>query len=179
MQLWKVSVAADEIPETGRHFFLSADATTRAAIAAHLGVRSVEQLEASYDVTRRGRDGLRVVGQVKAVVGQSCVVTLDPIDSVIVENVDVDFIPTPPQGLEGRPAIAPTHPVIDAEGDPPELIVEGAVDLGELAIEFLILGIDPYPRKPGAKFVAPTIDTGDVGPFAALAKLKPGRGKEN
>jgi hypothetical protein len=165
MQLWKVPVAADAIPETGRHFFLSADASTRTAIATHLGVRSVEQLEATYEVTRRGRDGLHVVGQVKAVVGQSCVVTLEPIDSDVVENVDVDFIPAPPQGLEGRPATAPTHPVVDAEGDPPELLVDGA--------------IDPYPRKPGAKFVAPTIDTGVVGPFAALAKLKPGPGKEN
>ena len=29
------------------------------------------------------------------------------------------------------------------------------VDLGAVATEFLLLGIDPYPRKPGAVFEAP------------------------
>ena len=36
--------------------------------------------------------------------------------------------------------------------DPPEPIVNGAIDLGALAAEFLMLGLDPYPRKPGAVF---------------------------
>ena len=33
--------------------------------------------------------------------------------------------------------------------DSPEPLVGGAVDLGAVATEFLVLGIDPYPRKPG------------------------------
>ena len=47
-----------------------------------------------------------------------------------------------------------------------------SVDLGAVATEFLLLGIDPYPRKPGAVFDAPA--TGDPAghPFAALAALK-------
>ena len=32
----------------------------------------------------------------------------------------------------------------------PETLHGGVVDLGAVATEFLILGIDPYPRKPGA-----------------------------
>ncbi|MGZ5835725.1 MAG: YceD family protein, partial [Xanthobacteraceae bacterium] len=48
-----------------------------------------------------------------------------------------------------------------------------------LATEFLILGIDPYPRKPGATFVAPASESADGGPFAALAKLKPPPDKGN
>ena len=55
--------------------------------------------------------------------------------------------------------------------------IDGTVDLGALATEFLLLGIDPYPRKPGAVFEPPS--TGDPGesPFAALAGLRTGRGK--
>ena len=30
-----------------------------------------------------------------------------------------------------------------------EPLIDGKVDLGALATEFLILGLDPYPRKPG------------------------------
>ena len=42
-----------------------------------------------------------------------------------------------------------------AADDPPEVLHDGAVDLGAVATEFLLLGIDPYPRKPGAVFDAP------------------------
>ena len=36
----------------------------------------------------------------------------------------------------------------------PEPLHDGAVDLGAVATEFLLLGIDPYPRKPDAVFEA-------------------------
>ena len=50
---------------------------------------------------------------------------------------------------------------------------DGAVDLGAIATEFLLLGIDPYPRKPGAVFDAPVAeDDPSSHPFAALAALK-------
>ena len=39
-------------------------------------------------------------------------------------------------------------------------------------IEFLILGLDPYPRKPGAVFQQPQDVKPDPSPFAALAGLK-------
>ena len=42
-----------------------------------------------------------------------------------------------------------------------------------LATEFLILGIDPYPRKPGVAFDAPKPQSDAAGnPFAALAALQ-------
>jgi hypothetical protein len=53
-------------------------------------------------------------------------------------------------------------------------LIGGTVDLGALATEFLILGLDPYPRKPGATFQPPGGASADEGPFAALAKLKKG-----
>ncbi|HVG50979.1 MAG TPA: YceD family protein, partial [Xanthobacteraceae bacterium] len=106
-----------------------------------------------------------MAGELNGAVGQVCVVTLDPIDNVISEKMDVDFLPAS--------AAAHARTLADAVGDdgddPPELLVEGTVDLGALAVEFLILSLDPYPRKPGAEFVAPDAETTDSGPFAALA----------
>ena len=55
-----------------------------------------------------------------------------------------------------------------------EPLVDGKIDLGALAIEFLILGLDPYPRKPGAIFQPPADAQPDEGPFAALGVLKKG-----
>ncbi len=46
------------------------------------------------------------------------------------------------------------------------------MDVGAVATEFLLLAIDPYPRKPGAVFDAPKNDDPGAHPFAALAALK-------
>lgn len=171
---WHVPVKVEDIPEAGRHFDLSADAATRAAVAAFAGLPAVEKLEASFDVTRRGRSGLQVKGEVHALVGQICVVSLDPVESTITEPIDLTFT-EPPAGI-----VAATEPADEAAQDePPEYLLDGGVDLGVLSVEFLILGIDPYPRKPGIDFVPPDAGSGDGGPFAALSRLKRGPGSKN
>ena len=48
-------------------------------------------------------------------------------------------------------------------------MIDGRIDLGALAAEFFALGLDPYPRKPGAEFVAPPEPAPPDSPFAALA----------
>jgi hypothetical protein len=44
--------------------------------------------------------------------------------------------------------------------------------LGAIATEFLLLGIDPYPRKAGAKFSPVQSDDSSAKPFAILEALK-------
>jgi uncharacterized metal-binding protein YceD (DUF177 family) len=175
LKLWNVPVRADDVPETGRHVKLSADAATRTAIAAHAGLRSLDRLEAAFDVTRRGRDGLRVTGEVSADVGQVCVVTLEPVDSTVSERLDVDFLPA--SATAHGKTLADT---VDEGGEElPEVLKDGSVDLGALAVEFLMLGLDPYPRKPDVEFAAPQVENAASGPFAALAKLKPDPKRQN
>jgi uncharacterized metal-binding protein YceD (DUF177 family) len=160
---WSVPVAVHDIPETGRRFDLVADEAARDAVAALIGLRALPQLQAALDVMRRGRDGLHVAGTVSARVGQTCVITLEPIENDI--EVPVDLVFAPPQGK--TPATS---------ADAPEPLVNGTVDLGAVATEFLVLAVDPYPRKRGAMFAPPpTSDTG-AHPFAALAALKKGQG---
>jgi hypothetical protein len=96
------------------------------------------------------------------------VVTLEPVENEIRETVDLVFVP-------GAVTLASESEVEDSvpgAEEPPETLVEGTVDLGALAIEFLILGIDPYPRKPGAVFEDVSVGDAPSHPFAALAKLK-------
>jgi uncharacterized metal-binding protein YceD (DUF177 family) len=167
-QVWSVPVAVEDIPETGRRIELAPDANTRAAIAKLAGVAGVPRLTAGFDLTRHGRDGLRILGSVSATVDQTCVVTLEAIQSEIEEPVDVVFVPPESTDRKSqRPLPA------DAE-EPPETMQGGVVDLGAVATEFLLLGIDPYPRKPGAVFDAPAAGDPAVHPFAALASLKNG-----
>ena len=90
---WVVPVRLEDVPESGRHIELHADEATRAALVGFTGLRAVERADASFDVRRQGRDGLRVIGEVRARIGQTCVVTLEPMESEIVEPVDVVFKP--------------------------------------------------------------------------------------
>jgi uncharacterized metal-binding protein YceD (DUF177 family) len=164
---WSVPVAAADIPETGRRLDLVADETIRQAIVKTAGLAALPRLEAQFDLIRHGADGLQVAGRVAATVVQHCVVTLEPLQSEIEEAIDLVFVPHPepvsePAGLQSADA-----------GDPPELLRDGAIDLGAIATEFLLLGLDPYPRAPGAVFDAPVAkDDPSSHPFAALAALK-------
>jgi Large ribosomal RNA subunit accumulation protein YceD len=172
--LWSVPVAVENIPEAGLHMAIEASATTRAAVAELADLRDLPELSAVFDLTRQGAGadaGVRVTGQVSARVGQTCVVTLEPIESVVAEAVDLKFVPLPGGGAAVEPK-GPRKRALLGDDEPPEPLVDGSVDLGQLATEFLILGVDPYPRKPGAQFAAPKVEDAGEHPFAALESLK-------
>ena len=63
--------------------------------------------------------------------------------------------------------------LLDGE-DAPDPIVDGKIDLGALAAEFLALGLDPYPRKPGVAFAPPRRPRGGG---LALRGARPSRKK--
>jgi uncharacterized metal-binding protein YceD (DUF177 family) len=169
---WSVPVRLDEVPEAGLHLDIEADAGARAAVAAAAGVNEVPQLTARFDVARHGRDGLRVLGTVSARVCQTCVVTLEPVENEIDEPIDLVFVPASTAGS------AASEVTLGAEAvEPPESLIDGVVDLGAVATEFLLLGIDPYPRKPGAVFEPPQSADAGSRPFAALAALRSGRSR--
>lgn len=170
--VWSLTIAAADIPQAGRRFELRADERTRAAVASLAGVLAIPRLEAQFEVRRHGADGLHLTGTVFATVGQTCVVSLEPIESEIAEGVDLVFVPRAvSQEESGHVASA-----ADAD-DGPEPLLDGHVDLGVVATEFLVLGIDPHPRKPGVVFEPPAIEDDPAAhPFAALAALKTGEG---
>ena len=163
-QPWHMPVRLEDIPETGLHFDLVADEHVRAGLAALAGVPEMPRLEAAIDVARYG-SGLRATGRVSATVGQTCVVTLEPMENQVDESIDVIFAPSPTGDVADQSA------AFEAD-EPPAVLSDGTADLGAIAAEFLLLGIDPYPRKPGAEFAQPAQEGAATTPFAALAKLK-------
>lgn len=151
------------IPPRGQEVRVETSADERAALARDFGLPGIRALSADYKLTSTAK-GIHVTGVVKASITQVCVVTLDSFDSDLEEEVEVDF--AEPSGM---PAESPTD---INEYEPPDEIVNGQIDLGALTAEFLALGLDPYPRKPGVDFEYR--DPGDEkdSPFAALGKLK-------
>src|SRR5579872_6729418 len=89
---WHVPLAVDDVPETGQHLDLTANAEVRAGVARIAGLRDLPRLQANFEVTRQG-SGLHVVGRVSATVGQTCVVTLEPLTNEVEEAIDLVFAP--------------------------------------------------------------------------------------
>jgi len=168
---WRVPVAVEDVAETGERFELVADGEVRAALARIARLRELPRLQAYFEVTRHGAAGLRVAGRISATVGQVCVVTLEPLANEVAEEIDLLFVPPARTKPEGPASPAPP----DRDPDDVEPLIGGSIDLGALAAEFLLLGIEPYPRKPGAVFAPPPDALPDEGPFAALTALKKGR----
>ena len=79
----------------------------RAGLAELAGLRDLPQLSAVFDLTRQGA-GVHVSGQVSARVGQTCVVTLEPIENAVDEAVDLKFAPA--SGTEAEPKSARKRP---------------------------------------------------------------------
>jgi hypothetical protein len=171
---WQLPVAVEDVAETGVHLDLIADADMRAGVARLAGLRDLPRLEASFDVTRHGAGGLRVAGRVSARVSQTCVVTLEPLANEVDEAFDLVFAPRPALDRPLSDAKTKDEPR-EVKWNDPEPLIGGRVDLGALATEFLILGLDPYPRKPGVIFQPPPDVKPPQSPFAALEGLKKGR----
>jgi hypothetical protein len=138
------------LPQKGMPVTIDADQKQRDALAAWHHLVSVERFRAKLLVAPWKRHGVKVTGTVEAEITQECVVTLEPIQSSIREDVDGLFLPEDSKlgrlGFDGGGEI-----LLDAEGpDSPETFVGDTIDVGALAEEFFGLAIDPYPRKPGA-----------------------------
>lgn len=172
---WSIPLKVDAIPETGLHRVIEASADICAVVAELAEVRAVSGLKATLDLSREG-DIVRVTGRVSAHVGQNCVVTLEPLEAAIDEPIDMMFAPLEDQE-EGVDAYEERRR--KTEEELPEPLIGGVIDLGAIAVEFLILGIEPYPRKPGVEFTPPEPESDGPHPFAALAALKktPGGGE--
>jgi uncharacterized metal-binding protein YceD (DUF177 family) len=170
-------VAVDDIPASGLHIEIDAPAKTRFELLRLVKglstVHDLASLSAILDLSRRGAK-VHVTGHVRARVGQTCVITLEPMESEVDEAVDTVFAPAPGESEPTRVEIE-----IKVEQEPPEPLIGGTVDLGALVTEFLMLGVDPYPRKAGAEFAPVKIGEDDAHPFSVLEALKkhPGDGQ--
>ena len=135
-------------------------------------MREVLSASASLDVVPKSGGRVQVTGHVRARIGQTCVVTLDPIENEIDEPIDLIF--APPEQIPDLSDLVDEAAESDTEiPDPPEPIINGVIDLGRIATDALFLAVDPYPRRPDAVF-QPPVEAADPDdhPFAALKALR-------
>jgi hypothetical protein len=144
------------------------------AVAKLLDLVALDRLAFAYRIARGGGGRLLLTGTLNADAKQTCVVSLEPLEARLEVPVDLEFWPA-----ELLPR--PERDTDDAGGagvlDWPEAIRDGKIDLGPVIYETLATALDPYPRRPEARFDWPQGDPQDgegarSGPFASLAALK-------
>lgn len=146
---------------------LQAEADELAAVAARLGLPSVGSIEATLSVSRSG-SRVQVSGRFHATIEQVCVVSLEPFQTIVADEIDEEFILTNDahdMEIDLDPEAVTTEPL---SGD--------QLDLGEIVIQNLSLVLDPHPRADRADLSDLEYDAEQAGmagkPFAALGKLQ-------
>jgi hypothetical protein len=171
------TVLVDDIPASGLSVVVEPGPDQRASLARLNGLIDLPAMRATLVLRPEGRSGIWASGEVTAKVVQTCVVTLEPFEAEVVEPIDVHFLPEAPlealRAARAKRLAAGVEPEPN-EDDEPDQIIDGRIDVGALASEYLTLGLDPYPKKPGVSYVEPVSTDGETGvsPFAALKALK-------
>jgi uncharacterized metal-binding protein YceD (DUF177 family) len=161
-------VRVDALPRGGQNITIEASPSEREALASLYKIPAIAALTATLRLERAGQDGVRVSGAVHGELTETCVVSLEPFAATVDEDIDVRFAPLSEADSVHGP-MGETETFSIADEDEPDPIIEGKIDIGTLAAEFFALGLDPYPRKPGVEFIAPTESPPAESPFAALA----------
>ncbi len=164
----------ETLGEKPKLFHIVPDSAARAALAARFGLLSIDRLVAELVVERvGGRELVAVQGKIEAEIAQSCVISGVPVAARVDEAVSDRF----GQMVE---EVGEVEFSVD-DVDPPEAIIDDAIDLGELIAQYIGVAIEPYPRAPGAEIPSQyQIDEGEVAetvrnPFSALANLDKSR----
>jgi hypothetical protein len=184
---WSHLVDVEKIESGPKIFSFKASAEQRANLARRLGQISVESATASVTLQRVGGGIIHAIGSVQANITQSCVVSLVPVEAHVEEEFEGWFgdnsnaVSFAKARSEREAKKGHVEAEILEESVDPEPVINGKVDIGELATQFLSLAIDPYPHAPGVsgEFLAgPQPDKGEVGkslrknPFEALKDWK-------
>lgn len=156
------------IPEGGLERTRSLTPGETAALIAELELLGIPAFEASYRIRASAQGRYLLKGRIKAIVEQACVVSLKPVRSEIMQDLDIAFWPA-------DDITSPEGGAIDIEDETdPEPIEDGVLPVARVVFETFAAAIDPFPRAPDASldWTPPADADAKVSPFAALAKLK-------
>jgi uncharacterized metal-binding protein YceD (DUF177 family) len=164
---WSIRVPLGDLRRGPVTLDLTPDADTQRAIAQTLNLVDLKGFSAKVRLSP-WLDGVELNGELAAVVTQICGVSLDPFDTPLRGVFQVRCAPP------GSPLLIPPESEVDIDldaDDPPDALEHDWIDVAAYVVEHLALEIDPFPRKPGAEFIAPPPET-PPSPFAVLARLQ-------
>ena len=181
---WSYLFSADDVQDQPVKMTISPNEEETQLLMKRLDLLSLDELRADLVLNREsGGIVVHVVGQIKAQLTQPCVVSLEPVEATITEEIeawyeDLDQAVSLARVRQNRETTKGEKPVLSEQEDP-EPMVEGQIDLGELVTQYLSLYINPYPHKEGVDYEGSmTTENADdpsaslKSPFAALKDWK-------
>jgi len=116
---------------------LETDDKERARLAQNHGLLAVSEFSAEFHLKPWKKRGIRIQGEIRAVITQACVVSGEPVVNRIKQPVEVIYVP---QDSRLAKPVEPDNTYelfLDAEGpDAPEVFEGNEIDVGALAEEF-------------------------------------------
>jgi uncharacterized metal-binding protein YceD (DUF177 family) len=141
---------------------IAATIKERAALARRFDLLSLDRLDATVELVRRGETLILLQAQFEAAFEQSCTVTLEPIAGALVERFALVY--GPPDAEETAAGMVGDDVAFEPlSGD--------AIDVGEAVAQEFSLALPAFPRSPDAAVDEESQTTADDGPFAALSRL--------
>lgn len=184
---WSHRISAENIGLTPLRVSISASPAERKDLARRLRIKALESLEASFTIVREaGNPAVHVTGELRAAVTQLCVVTLEPVQQDVQAPIEgwyadpariVSIEKARQEKLQRQKGAE--LPMLEEETDP-EPLIDGQIDLGELATQHLSLALDLYPHKRDSVLEAGAPQGEEIpairrNPFAALKDWKNGQ----
>ena len=174
----------EHIDKSGKPIEIEASPDEMIALANRFDLLSIEFMNADFTVKPTdGGTKFSVKGTVRASVTQQSIVSGDSVETPIEQDItawyaDYDRVASfeKARKQKEREETADEYEIKSKEEDP-ERVMNGAIDLGEVAAQFLGLALDEFPRTKdeeagsGDYIEVNPEDTKD-NPFAALAQLK-------
>jgi uncharacterized metal-binding protein YceD (DUF177 family) len=142
-------------------FKLSVTSNDLLELADRFGWSSVTELAAELCVRKVARDCWDVTGQITAQVIQNCIVT----DVLVPESVDFQIEERYVRSIDEANDV-------EVRLDAAEPLKNGAIDIGELAVQSLGLAASAWPRVENAPDCYNAGDHAFEHPFAGLSALK-------
>lgn len=141
------------------------------ALAERIGLAALKsfELKGRFKWADSNKTRLSFEGRIKASVVQNCIITLEPIKLAIDEPLDLYFSKQDSKKAEVE--------LVFPDNMADEIIQDNQIDIGEQAVQHLIVNLDPYPRLAGAdlaqtEWAEARDPVHKPNPFAALASLK-------
>lgn len=163
-------VKIEDLTQNAQHYFLQADQKDLEVLKTILQVETVKLFEADITLKKNHKNHrLDIKGEIKAVLELKSVISL--------ENFDKEYVAPFEYYYDTNLTYEDLRQLDTGINDEvPEIIENGQIDLGQIAIEQLALVMDDYPRQIGEKFEFQSEfdekTTRENHPFAALSKLK-------
>ena len=155
-------INVDTLRSGSIHFYkLSTKRSDHLALTERFGWISIDHFSSELRIRKVARDCWDVTGYVTAQIVQSCIVTGLPVSENIDFQVEERYVRTANQTDQ-----------VEVSLDEVEPIKNGAIDIGELAVQSLCLAATAWPRVDDAPEYFSVGEQESDHPFAGLSALK-------